>query len=1487
MEAIFTGLGHIFSGNSGMINVFKVALLVNCLMSMLKFIIDPKGGLLTSFWVSLVVYLVLFTPTGTAVLVKPTYTNVHQSAARPIAGEIPIGILYPAEVVSTLGAETAQAFRDAFVSTNLGWGGGQVNANGYLISNRGLDPLIALNTMRQAYTNDAFSKQGVGAGSNSGIQEAVQSYLESCVVRNNKTANVTGDAPIKITTGMNAADAWSEYAILRDWPIRFELNGVVRNTTCRSGHAIIDTAIKDRAKEISKQYLGTSTYAQDSDSSYAERLANTNSFLQEMTTSGGDTMHQMLSNQFIMSAVTGNCSDSVLLSKADVQICRAQFDQIQSRRNVEASKATGFKEMFIPMVTFMEGFVYLITPFILFVVLLLGVKGLSLAGKYLTALVWIVLMPICQVAVDLYLSVYFSKFLTRLQNDVAGSNLISMNAQSSVWTDLESFISFAGTAQAMVPTLAMFILFAGVHTLMGIASGGGNSGASQSSMGGNVAAQTKNGQSVYGNQQSTNLGGGSVTQKQSAVANDSDKVGSISVSSGSTFQTVQQSTQQSTQQAQTASSAAMEAAYGNSNESAYSQSSKIARGMGYSNTDSHMIGNLVSSGMSWGDAESFVREHSENIKFDASSGATITGNVNEITKQLGSMLGGGRAKGLSKMVDYLDELTDASPLVKEKGRGGDDADWMPKFQLKMAASGGWSVAQQDKGTDTWTQTKQMNEQGSENMSETNQAVKTTLAEMAEQRMKTHKDSFTENDKAAITANKAYLDSKSVSDAVSELDSTKFDNNIQISNSAPTAANIGSDFSKIASGKHFEEFNNSLVNSFLSDEEKAGIFGQGKEFDFSTASDSQIKAVLGALDENERQTLQESGFVKMSDDGYSMSQMTTAESISKATGHTIHNQDLATLSTDGTDDTSRRTKSAQRAQLLQDVFGGVLDTFKGSEVNGAHRDELVSAAGSWFESAGNEKLVNGGQLGELARMGSMLSSFDRDNLKSASGNVDDMEYRGNGAAIESTVNSAVGSASRFDGMENDSNGILSKLAEMDLASNELQVGNPQLKENFRETIAAIEAGTLSGKDMVNAANSLSSQVDSATSEAKTNIDKGEDVKDRVNEGISANKARVTAAPEKVPFLGGLFSTSAGNTDQRLDVIRDSELKPAMNAFDAIGAYNSYMQGNDNTPGLVSYTENGRSFDEQTKLKELTTNWKSHDSPEAVELKQILGEQQYNDFAALKTEALSAVDYISSNQAAQNIGAALFNNEANGTGGGFGSQLYSDLPNEKLLNAVRDDYADDGKLTGNTLGLISNAYDDFNNHNAGKGIEKLDSPTVVEANSGSSGLTRKEIPAIISNFTEKVGVNDMTVGQRSAMTDYLKSTSSFSGDYNNLTPMKQSGLSDEQIKDIQQYRDNLDGYNQKYMQNNPLLSSWLQGKSGSSGSYEAKIQFDPSVSEVLSDKVGNTADKIMEYISDDDYKPVPKHSFTGNDAKIANEALNEVMYGKGLDPLGKSY
>lgn len=1346
MEAIFTGLGHLYSGNGGMLTVFKVALLANCLMSMLKFIIDPKGGIMTSFWVSLVIYMVLFTPTGTAVLTKDNHAN------RMIAGQIPIGILYPAEIVSKLGTETAKTFKDVFVATNFGYGGGSIGPGQFLISKYGLDPLIALNTMRQAYTNDAFSKSVVGGPGgtfgNSGASEAISTYFEKCLERYNRLSTINGETPKPLASGMVSSDAWAEYKISADWPIRIRINGVTQNTTCELAHSSIANLIDDRAAEIAMTYLDMSARSQDSDSNYAQQLSNVNDFLTEMNNGGAVAMHQMLENRFVMSTVAGNCGDSVLLSRADLQLCRAQFDQITSRRNVEASKATGFKEMFIPMVTFMEGFVYLITPFILFVVLLLGVKGLSLAGKYLTALVWIVLMPICQVAVDLYLSVYFNKFLTRLQNDSAGTSLISMNSQSSVWTDLESFISFAGTAQAMVPTLAMFILFAGVHTLMGIASGGGNNGASQTSMGGNVAAQSKSGTHVYGNQQATAYNNnGDVTQKVSSAVDSNNKVSSIDTSVAQAHSATVQSLQAETQSAQTARTTAIQEVFSGETANSYGNGYKLAKGMGYSDAASHIIGQQMQNGSSWNDAERFAKTQSKGVNVTAGGGIEITGNVNEILDKAKMLIPGvGQAKGVAHFLEEAGE----GLLGDGKDSGGDAV----VMKLKVGANGQMSLQSHDASTNTWGKEITSSDTSSDGYSDVQNAMRQTSGEITEARTNLKTDKFTEQEQAAIQANDTYQAAKSRSEASAQMDTTKFGESISIKESAPIAANTSSDFKAIANQKHFEKFNNDLINSFLSSGEKNQLFGHGKEFDIANSTAEQRAQVFNALDANERATLAASGFVKMNENG-SFDQMTAGESISKATGKNISDNDIERMSQSSGSKQADNAKRVERAQLLQDTFRGIANMHDTSSVS-THKDELIGASGEWFKSAGSEQMQNGGPLGELRSMGQMMSAITDDNLHKQPSSTSDMQYidGSSGDQIEKSIDSTFNKSSRFKGLESDPSAVADKLGELQLEARKNNLVTPGLSNEFGRTIAAVKDGTLSGDAMVAAVNNLEGQVDNAKGIANDAKAAGHSMRQGTEDIMKVGNQVIQDAADILPGVSDFLNMGSTGREQ-FENVKKSEIEGAVDAVAAMDKYQKFMAG----AGAI--TESKGAMD-KVSLLDAAANWTPGDTASEKVLKEHLDDQTFKDFKEIKQEALAGANYLANNDNAKNIAASLLNN----TSGNDVDELYS-RPNRELFNNVVQDMKDGDLSVGSQKAIMDN-FNKFNTGVLGNGIERN-----ISSYLNGQTLHAGDIPHVARSFHNEMNLDSLQWDQKSALTNYLQGNAS-KGD------MLNKGFNSEQLK-----------------------------------------------------------------------------------------------------------
>lgn len=531
LEAIWTGLGHIWNGGY-LRPVFASALMLNFLSGILRWIFDQKQPLFANFWQSILIYLIFFTSTTTVTLYK------DHEGSRAIAGNFPIGFVAPASWLTTTGHSIANEFKSAITAVNTGWGWSSNNT----ILNYGIEPLELLVRMRNARVGQAgFNKSDTlsdmynPGNASSGLSLAMNDYYQGCVA---KYLVIAKHQPSKqklfdyVMAANQASIFWKNFYISQaNWPVSLRLDGSTVNTNCDDGWHDINTLLTGRAKAAAKAQLFSGLSDTNSNDAMAERLNQIEDVVAGLDPLGDSSaVYNLQTNAWAADLMYGACKESNILGPEFRQACRQQFDSIQGRRTVEASKAESFKEMVGPLVTFVEGFVYMITPLLLVIILFMGAAALKLIGKYMSALMWVVLMPVCQVAVDVYLNVYFNKWYYSVQSDPSGISLWSVAAQESHWTQLESFVAFAGTAQAMVPALAMFIIFAGVHTLQGLGAAASSGGSiSAGAVTPQVSADAKAGSVSYGNDKvmmTRDVNGAYTSQigvsSSVASANDSD-----------------------------------------------------------------------------------------------------------------------------------------------------------------------------------------------------------------------------------------------------------------------------------------------------------------------------------------------------------------------------------------------------------------------------------------------------------------------------------------------------------------------------------------------------------------------------------------------------------------------------------------------------------------------------------------------------------------------------------------------------------------------------------------------------------------------------------------------------------------------------------------------------------------------------------------------------------------------------------------------------
>lgn len=153
---------------------------------------------------------------------------------------------------------------------------------------------------------------------------------------------------------------------------------------------------------------------------------------------------------------------ATLVNTQATEQARAQF----------AGEAGMFARFARPLMTFVEGFVYSLTPFMAFIIGF-GMLGVKLIGRYLLMLMWVQLwMPILSV-VNLFIDLSFMRRMDALNSVLlyTGQPLspLSMLGMNSMQQEIADYVAVGGNLVAAAPALALAIIYGGAYSLVNMA----------------------------------------------------------------------------------------------------------------------------------------------------------------------------------------------------------------------------------------------------------------------------------------------------------------------------------------------------------------------------------------------------------------------------------------------------------------------------------------------------------------------------------------------------------------------------------------------------------------------------------------------------------------------------------------------------------------------------------------------------------------------------------------------------------------------------------------------------------------------------------------------------------------------------------------------------------------------------------------------------------------------------------------------------------
>jgi len=323
-------------------------------------------------------------------------------------------------------------------------------------------------------------------------------------------------------------------------------------------------------------------------------------------------------------------------------------NQALQRRNTQwAAEQSLFMSIVRPMLAFFEAFIYAISPIMAFIIVM-GAKGIQLAGKYFALLIWIQLwMPLLSI-VNLYIYSAASRSLASYATMTTHNwdSFYSLNAAADT---AQHWIATGGLLASSTPAIALMLIYGSAVTATHLA---GRLKSTDQIDEGYVTPEMKNNGSMA-NIESIHSG----NMVQGMTMNGAkDSYGSLQA--GQAFsQMVSSYRAQMSQSADSYTNTLGESISGSKNVSEMqSRASEIGRSMSSSNSqiaqdaDNYAKG-LVTSG-------AISQEHSDAAKgaYTASIGANGKVDSGKLTKMMGAMFSG-EAKVSGQMSDTATDTT--------------------------------------------------------------------------------------------------------------------------------------------------------------------------------------------------------------------------------------------------------------------------------------------------------------------------------------------------------------------------------------------------------------------------------------------------------------------------------------------------------------------------------------------------------------------------------------------------------------------------------------------------------------------------------------------------------------------------------------------------------------------------------------------------------------------------------------------------------------
>jgi len=373
-------------------------------------------------------------------------TDIKSSQTR-VVSNVPSGIAYTGQIISTLGYRVTELFEQGFSTVGM-------LDNGFAKDLKVVRTLDTL-TLGAANTNNNGTGDRIGS---------INNYLSDCTLEAIKANQTSASTLSQSSNLLNAIQFNSiNHETSLKLPSQPDPTQFI-TINCKDGFTALKNDLTGVGsafpQKIFEQIGGL--IGEDDSASYIQDLLNRNGLAQLNATPIQYVNNSIIKNQLPQAIATktvleyGDDRYAIMLKQAN--------DQRQAQWSAERDT---FSMLARPLMTFFEAAMYAIAPLLAFVVAL-GPAGFGMAGQYLKFALWIQMWLPVMAIVNFYTVSSFEGRMDSLINDqsinaMSLDGLFTLNEVAANWFQTGSMLI------AMTPFITLMLLYGGVQAAASLA----------------------------------------------------------------------------------------------------------------------------------------------------------------------------------------------------------------------------------------------------------------------------------------------------------------------------------------------------------------------------------------------------------------------------------------------------------------------------------------------------------------------------------------------------------------------------------------------------------------------------------------------------------------------------------------------------------------------------------------------------------------------------------------------------------------------------------------------------------------------------------------------------------------------------------------------------------------------------------------------------------------------------------------------------------